>query len=97
MSYVSVTPDYYKMLQPDGPWGAGSPGWSRAPVPGWGQNPNRVGPPRQAVNGLGCSKCPPAIGAEEGGKLGTLAFVTILGLSVVGFVLVTKELKEARR
>jgi hypothetical protein len=52
MSYAQVTPEYYRMLQPDSAWHAGSPGWSRAPVPGWGMNPNRVGPPRLAVNGV---------------------------------------------
>lgn len=36
---------FYSVLQPDDPTHAGSPGWSQAPVPGWGVNPVRVGPP----------------------------------------------------
>lgn len=30
---------------------AGTPGWMLAPVPGWGANPLRAGPPRLAANG----------------------------------------------
>jgi hypothetical protein len=41
-----VTRDrFYRVFQPDDPTHAGSPGWSQAPVPGWGVNPVRVGPP----------------------------------------------------
>lgn len=54
MSYASIGPDVYKTYQPDGPWRAGSKGWSRPFWPGWAQNPNLVGPPRKAVQGLGC-------------------------------------------
>lgn len=53
MSYVALKPSYYQMLNPEGPWHAGAPGWSVAPVPGWGQNPALVGPSRLAVEGLG--------------------------------------------
>lgn len=58
MSYVSTSPGYYQMLQPNSVWHPGGPGWSKAPVPGWGENPNLVGPPRLAVSGLGgCASC----------------------------------------
>ncbi len=58
MSYVNIEPGYYQMLQPDSVYHPGGPGWSTAPVPGWGENPNLVGPPLLAVNGLGgCSSC----------------------------------------
>ncbi len=53
MSYAQVKPEYYRMFQPDSPWHAGSEGWTQAPWPSWGVNPNRVGPPRLAVEGLG--------------------------------------------
>ena len=53
MSYANIKPEYYRMHQPDSPWHAGAPGWKSAPWPGWGQNPNLVGPPRLAVEGLG--------------------------------------------
>ena len=53
MSYVAINPSYYQMLQPTGPWHAGAPGWSVAPVPGWGENPALVGPKRLGVEGLG--------------------------------------------
>lgn len=53
MSYVALKPSYYQMLQPESPWHPGAPGWSTAPVPGWGQNPALVGPRRLGVEGLG--------------------------------------------
>lgn len=53
VSYVALNPSYYQMLNPEGPWHAGAPGWSTAPVPGWGQNPALVGPKRLGVEGLG--------------------------------------------
>jgi hypothetical protein len=53
MSYVEIKPEYYRMHQPDSPWHAGSAGWKSAPWPSWGVNPNLVGPPRLAVEGLG--------------------------------------------
>lgn len=58
MSYSEIKPEYYRMFQPDSPWHAGSSGWKDAPVPGWGRNPNLVGPPRLAVNGLGAYFAP---------------------------------------
>jgi hypothetical protein len=53
MSYSEIKPEYYRMHQPDSPWHAGSKGWSSAPWPGWGRNPNLVGQPRVGVEGLG--------------------------------------------
>ena len=53
MSYQTVTPEFYQMFTPGTPWHAGAEGWSVAPVPGWGDNPNLVGPPLLAVEGLG--------------------------------------------
>lgn len=53
MSYNDIQPEYYEMFRPGMPWHAGGTGWTRAPFPGWGQNPNLVGPARLAVNGLG--------------------------------------------
>lgn len=53
MSYVAIKPSYYQMFQPESAWHAGAEGWSVAPYPGWGQNPNLVGPKRLAVEGLG--------------------------------------------
>lgn len=88
MSYVNVTPQYYEMLQPDGPFEAGSPGWSSAPVPGWGANPNLVGPPRWAVNGLGEPNIPK--------PLPPLAFIVVLGCAVLGLAMSIKEFKDLR-
>jgi hypothetical protein len=45
MSYYGVSMDMYQV--PD----AGTPGWNLAPVPGWGANPLRSGPPRVGVGG----------------------------------------------
>lgn len=53
MSYVALKPSYYQMLNPESPWHPGAPGWSVAPVPGWGENPALVGPKRLALEGLG--------------------------------------------
>jgi len=46
MSYYGVSNDMYQVPP------AGTPGWNLAPVPGWGTNPLRAGPPRI---GVGCS------------------------------------------
>lgn len=53
MSYVKLNPSYYQMLNPESPWHPGAEGWSVAPYPGWGENPNLVGPKRLGVEGLG--------------------------------------------
>lgn len=59
MSYYDVPPsDYF-----EGP--AGTPGWQMAPVPGWGTNPMRAGPPRVGVGRLGDTYEPGAIWEEE--------------------------------
>lgn len=55
MSYYGLQPAYYQEFQPGTPWHQGAPGWSVAPIPGWGQNPNLRGPNRLAVSG--CSAC----------------------------------------
>lgn len=44
-SYETVPESMY---QP--PW-SGTPGWSLAPVPGWGTNPERAGPSVLAMSG----------------------------------------------
>lgn len=63
MSMFGVHPAYYQMNQPDGPWQAGSRGWTQSPWPTWGGNPNQVGPAWQGVNGLGgCAPCEAAAG-----------------------------------
>jgi len=53
MSYAEIKHQYYQMHMPDSPWHAGSEGWKSAPWPSFGVNPNLVGPPRLAVEGLG--------------------------------------------
>lgn len=45
MSYYGVTMDMYRVPN------AGTPGWNLSPVPGWGINPLRAGPPRIGVGG----------------------------------------------
>jgi hypothetical protein len=42
--YEVIPPATYRALQPDDLTHAGSEGWTHAPVPGWGINPDRVGP-----------------------------------------------------
>ncbi len=64
MAYDAITPSYYQMLQPSSPWHAGAPGWATAPFPGWGENPNLVGPRRLATNGLGGCGCAGGLGEE---------------------------------
>ena len=44
-SYFEMTPLMYQ------PPPAANPGWAIAPVPGWGTNPERSGPPVLATNG----------------------------------------------
>lgn len=43
--YEAVPSNFYPHMRPDSVTHAGSPGWSQSPVPGWGANPARVGPP----------------------------------------------------
>lgn len=53
MSYDRVNPTYYQTFQPDTPFHAGSQGWTKAPWPTWGDNPNLAGRQRLATDGLG--------------------------------------------
>lgn len=55
MSFVAVPRQNFETFQADGPWQSGARGWSRAPVPGWGMNPNQTLPRFQATAGCGCS------------------------------------------
>lgn len=48
MSYYGMSDSMYR------PPPAGLPGWQLAPVPGWGMNPARSGPPVLATRGVGC-------------------------------------------
>lgn len=52
-AYEELYRDYYHSNVPDGPFQAGSRGWSQAPWVTWGDNPNQAGPRRIAANGLG--------------------------------------------
>jgi hypothetical protein len=96
MSYVNTSPGYYQMLQPNSVWHPGGPGWSTAPVPGWGENPNLVGPPRLAVSGLGgCSSCSGLGGVkafsglgEEPQTAGQTAKMVVLGAVGLGVLLI---------
>lgn len=56
-SYADLSTDFYKTFQPDNWQHAGSQGWSSAPVPGWGNNPNLQMFARRAMDGLGCPPC----------------------------------------
>lgn len=78
MSYVALKPSYYQMLNPESAWHPGAPGWSTAPVPGWGENPALVGPARLGVEGLG-----EALDCTVDRKRGALAGFA-LGGAVVG-------------
>lgn len=77
MSYVEVGRDFYSMLQPDTAWAPGAPGWSRAPVPMWGNNPNLRGPSMLATHGVGqeTSKAGAGIAVLA---FGALALVTLV-------------------
>ena len=55
MSFVAVPRQNFETFQADGPWQSGARGWSTAPVPGWGMNPNQVLPRRQSTAGCGCA------------------------------------------
>ena len=47
MSYYGMTDSMYRPPAP------ATPGWQFAPVPGWGANPERSGPPVIATAGTG--------------------------------------------
>lgn len=53
MSYDVVNPTYYQTFQPGTPFHPGAPGWTEAPFPTWGENPNLAGRRRLATDGLG--------------------------------------------
>ena len=53
MSYDVVNPTYYQTFQPGTPFHPGAPGWTQAPFPTWGDNPNLAGRRRLATDGLG--------------------------------------------
>lgn len=53
MSYDRITPAYYKTFQPDTPYHPGARGWTEAPWPTWGDNPNLAGKRLLATDGLG--------------------------------------------
>ena len=55
MSFVAVPRQNYETFQADGPWESGAPGWTTAPMPGWGMNPNQVLPRFQSTAGCGCA------------------------------------------
>lgn len=71
------------MFQPEGAWHAGAPGWSVAPYPGWGENPNLVGPKRLGVEGLG------ALDDATTMKLG-MGLMAALGIGLIVFVATRK-------
>ena len=71
------------MFQPEGAWHAGAEGWSVAPYPGWGENPNLVGPKRLAVEGLG------VLSDDATMKLG-MGLMAVLGIGLVAFVATRK-------
>lgn len=83
MSYVALNPSYYQMLQPESAWHAGAPGWSEAPYPGWGENPNLVGPRRLAVEGLGDDANPDVVSRADYIRAKDEAFVIGIGCGVV--------------
>jgi len=70
------------MFQPEGAWHAGAPGWSEAPYPGWGENPNLVGPKRLGVEGLGMDDATTM-------KLG-MGLMAALGIGLIAFVATRK-------
>lgn len=55
MSYVNIPPAYYAANRPGTLYHPGGRGWSKAQVPGWGENPAMSWPAAQAVNGLGAA------------------------------------------
>lgn len=85
VSYVALKPSYYQMLNPESAWHPGAPGWSTAPVPGWGQNPALVGPARLAVEGIGAEGCDCVIDRQKGALSGLL--VGVLSGATIVFLL----------
>ena len=90
MSYVKTPPLYYQQFQIDTPLEEGAMGWTRAPWPGWGQNPNLTGPKRIAIgaspDGLGAyyrNVANQAIGADDAATSG-LMLASLLAFTVLG-------------
>ena len=90
MSYEQVQPDYYKFRQPNTPWHAGTTGWSHAPVPMWGNNPNQRATPRIAVNG--CATCGLGFADPAYLKMGAAA----VGLGAVTWYFIIRKPKRMR-
>jgi len=65
--YESLTPYAFQTFYPEEPYHAGSSGWSRANVPGWGQNSLLQGPARLATGAVevGRSYGPVYVGTGE--------------------------------
>lgn len=77
------------MFQHESPYHQGAPGWTEAPVPGWGMNPVLRGPARVGTGAYFEDPVNTPIGtdADTTQKLSTLAVVgwaAVLGLA--GFV-----------
>lgn len=91
-SYPGTQESYFQMFQHESPWHQGAPGWTQAPVPGWGMNPNLRGPARV---GTGAYYDDPVnlpvgpVGADSSTqKLSTVAMVgwaAVLGLTAYIF------------
>lgn len=64
MSYDHVNPTYYQTFQQGTPFHAGAPGWTKAPFPTWGDNPNMAGRRRLATDGLGRVVAISGLGAD---------------------------------
>ncbi len=96
MSYDRTNPSYYQTYVPGTPFHAGAPGWTAAPWPTWGDNPNLAGRARLATDGLGqagcgCGASPDGLGqvvAVSGlgglGQSGTLGALASLGGAAAG-------------
>lgn len=90
MSYYGLKPEYYEEFQPATPWHQGAPGWSVAPIPGWGQNPNLRGPRLLATDGF------PACGQDGSGVNPINVLLIGGGVLLLGW-LVTRALHKSVR
>lgn len=94
MSYAQIKEDVYRVYQPDTPWHPGAPGWTSAPIPGWGQNPNLLDTYKKAVQGLGCGTggccggCRATSGVDS--NVGAVVGVVVLLGLAVGLTLASK-------
>lgn len=66
MSYDRITPAYYKTYQQDTPYHAGARGWTQAPWPTWGNNPQLAGRRLLATDGLGAITAVSGLGSPDG-------------------------------